>query len=78
MGLLCQMFQMWAQVAAGMVNLIQWLLGDEQLDTRRIESLDLVRSTFAFFLCNFFLDTFHDTEIWQLIVKRCAITFQNC
>ncbi|XP_052428210.1 thyroid adenoma-associated protein homolog isoform X1 [Carassius gibelio] len=40
-GLLCQLFQMWGQVAAGMVSLIQWLLGDEQLDTRCEESLDL-------------------------------------
>ncbi|XP_016392695.1 thyroid adenoma-associated protein homolog isoform X1 [Sinocyclocheilus rhinocerous] len=40
-GLLCQLFQMWDQVAAGMVNLIQWLLGDEQSDTRCEESLDL-------------------------------------
>uniref|UniRef100_A0A8C2JJ74 tRNA (32-2'-O)-methyltransferase regulator THADA n=1 Tax=Cyprinus carpio TaxID=7962 RepID=A0A8C2JJ74_CYPCA len=40
-GLLCQLFQMWGQVAAGMVNLIQWLLGDEQSDTRCEESLDL-------------------------------------
>lgn len=47
-GLLCQLFQMWGQVAAGMVNLIEWLLGDEQSDTGCEESLDLVRSTFAF------------------------------
>uniref|UniRef100_A0A671MCS0 tRNA (32-2'-O)-methyltransferase regulator THADA n=2 Tax=Sinocyclocheilus anshuiensis TaxID=1608454 RepID=A0A671MCS0_9TELE len=40
-GLLCQLFQMWGQLAAGMVNLIQWLLGDEQSDTRCEESLDL-------------------------------------
>lgn len=107
-GLLCQLFQMWGQVAAGMVNLIQWLLGDEQSDTRCEESLDLVRSTLAFFLCNFFFfnaslillmfGSFlnfgtkfvprlfyshkwhqnYDTKIWQLIVERGAITFQNC
>ncbi|RXN24870.1 thyroid adenoma-associated [Labeo rohita] len=40
-GLLCQLFQMWGQVAAGMVNLIEWLLGDEQSDTGCEESLDL-------------------------------------
>ncbi|XP_051772571.1 thyroid adenoma-associated protein isoform X1 [Ctenopharyngodon idella] len=40
-GLLCQLFQMWDHVAAGMVNLIEWLLGDEQLDTNCEESPDL-------------------------------------
>ncbi|XP_065153408.1 thyroid adenoma-associated protein isoform X1 [Paramisgurnus dabryanus] len=39
-GLLCQLFQMWGQVAAGIVNLTEWLLGDEQLDTRCEESSD--------------------------------------
>ncbi|XP_043112091.1 thyroid adenoma-associated protein isoform X3 [Puntigrus tetrazona] len=40
-GLLCQLFQVWGQVAAGMVDLIQWLLGDQQSETRCEESLDL-------------------------------------
>ncbi|XP_073690332.1 tRNA (32-2'-O)-methyltransferase regulator THADA-like [Garra rufa] len=41
LGLLCQLFQMWGQVAAGMVNLMEWLLGDEQSDTGCKKSLDL-------------------------------------
>ncbi|XP_056128449.1 thyroid adenoma-associated protein isoform X2 [Rhinichthys klamathensis goyatoka] len=40
-GLLCQLFQMWDHVAAGVVNLIEWLLGDEQLDTHCAEAPDL-------------------------------------
>ncbi|XP_057197470.1 thyroid adenoma-associated protein isoform X2 [Triplophysa rosa] len=39
--LLCQLFQMWEQVAAGIVNLTEWLLGDEQLDTSCVELPDL-------------------------------------
>lgn len=49
-GLLCQLFQMWDHVADGVVNLIEWLLGDEQLDTNCAESPDLVRSTFPVFV----------------------------
>ncbi|XP_051507896.1 thyroid adenoma-associated protein homolog [Myxocyprinus asiaticus] len=40
-GLLCQLFQMWDQVSAGIVNLIEWLLGDEQLETSCEESPEL-------------------------------------
>lgn len=40
--LLCQLFQMWDQVAAGIVNLTEWQLGDEKLDTSCVESPDLV------------------------------------
>ncbi|XP_067277498.1 thyroid adenoma-associated protein isoform X2 [Pseudorasbora parva] len=40
-GILCQLFQMWDHVAAGMVNLIEWLLGDEQLDANCEETPEL-------------------------------------
>ncbi|XP_051504268.1 thyroid adenoma-associated protein homolog isoform X2 [Myxocyprinus asiaticus] len=40
-GVLCQLFQMWDQVSAGIVNLIEWLLGDEQLETSSEESPEL-------------------------------------
>lgn len=46
MALLCQLFKMWGQVAAGIVNLTEWLLGDEQLDTSCVESPDLVSFIF--------------------------------
>lgn len=36
---------MWGQVAAGIVNLTEWLLGDE-LDTSCVESPDLVSFIF--------------------------------
>lgn len=39
--LLYQLFQMWDQVAAGIVNLTEWLLGDEKLDTSCESPTDL-------------------------------------
>lgn len=49
-GLLCQLFQMWDHVAAGVENLIEWFLGDEQLDSNCEESPDLVRTNFPIFV----------------------------
>lgn len=40
-GFLCQLLQMWGQVAAGVVNLIEWLLGDEQSDLSCEDSTSL-------------------------------------
>ncbi|KAL6487447.1 hypothetical protein MHYP_G00040730 [Metynnis hypsauchen] len=40
-GLLCQLFQVWGQVAVGMITLTEWLLGDDQAELGSEETPDL-------------------------------------
>ncbi|XP_053357978.1 thyroid adenoma-associated protein [Clarias gariepinus] len=40
-GILCQLFQVWDQVAIGMITLIEWLLGDNQEELGIGKTLDL-------------------------------------
>ncbi|XP_053476778.1 thyroid adenoma-associated protein [Ictalurus furcatus] len=41
MGILCQLFQVWDQVAIGMITLTEWLLGDNQAELVNEKTLDL-------------------------------------
>ncbi|XP_060781574.1 thyroid adenoma-associated protein isoform X2 [Neoarius graeffei] len=40
-GILCQLFQVWDQVATGMMTLTEWLLGDDQAELGNEKTLDL-------------------------------------
>ncbi|KAI4873351.1 hypothetical protein NFI96_022035 [Prochilodus magdalenae] len=40
-GLLCQLFQVWGQVAVGIMTLTEWLLGDDQAEPASGETADL-------------------------------------
>ncbi|XP_030626930.1 thyroid adenoma-associated protein [Chanos chanos] len=40
-GILCQLFQVWGQVAAGTVTLTEWLLGEERAETCSEQTVDL-------------------------------------
>lgn len=40
--LLCRLFQVWDQVAVGVMTLAEWLLGDDGLDASSEEDVDAV------------------------------------
>lgn len=42
--ILCQLFQVWDQVAIGMITLTNWLLGDTQAKMSNEKTFDLVRT----------------------------------
>ncbi|MCI4376608.1 hypothetical protein PGIGA_G00190450 [Pangasianodon gigas] len=42
-GILCQLLQVWDQVAVGMATLTEWLLGDNQTELGNEKTLDLVK-----------------------------------
>ncbi|KAI1894434.1 hypothetical protein AGOR_G00115770 [Albula goreensis] len=47
-GLLCQLFQVWGQVPAGILVLTEWLLGEGELETDPEEPLSLDEEEFLF------------------------------
>lgn len=57
-GILCQLLQVWDQVAVGMITLTEWLLGDNQAELGNEKTLDLVRTQVVFPIINLNLNTF--------------------
>lgn len=71
-GILCQLFQVWDQVAIGMMTLTEWLLGGDQAELGNEKTLDLVRTQIVRHIINLNLNSLYEMVSWG------SFCFENC